>query len=103
MPLEPVSDFVKFGFNPEKYKKIKSVNHMLYRNNIIQEKGCIISISRVKVVRIKDCYSFNVTFRFYKISKAKISKKAEIGSPLQAPLPSEKYFEVLPPFITNDC
>ena len=81
MPLEPVSDFVKFGFNPEKYKKIKSVNHMLYRNNIIQEKGCIISISKVKIVRIKDCYSFNLTFRFYKISKAKISKKAEIGSP----------------------
>ena len=30
---------------------------MLYRNNILQEKGCIISICRMKVVIIKDSIS----------------------------------------------
>ena len=37
-----------------------------------------------------------------KISKAKINKKAEIESPWQAPLLSEKYSVVLPPLITKD-
>ena len=34
--LPAISDFVKFGFNPEKYeKKMKINNHMLYRKSIL--------------------------------------------------------------------
>ena len=54
----------------------------------------------MKVVIIKGCHYFNLGFQFCKnkyISKAKINKKAEIGSPWQVPLPSEKYFLVVPP------
>ena len=40
--------------------------------------------------------------RINNISKAKINKKAEIESPWWAPLPSEKYFVVVPPLITQD-
>ena len=36
-----MSDFLKLGFSSEKCKKIRS---MFYRNSILQEKGCIISI-----------------------------------------------------------
>ena len=37
-----------------------------------------------------------------KISNAKINKNAEIGSPWRAPLPSIKYFVILPPLMTRD-
>ena len=60
----------------------KSVNHMFYRNNNFQEKDFIISIHRVKLVIIKDCHFFNLSFNFIKrnkISKAKVNKEAEIG------------------------
>ena len=50
--------------------------------------SCIINISRVKVVVIKDYHSFNLMFQFVrknKISKSKKSKKTKIESPLWAP------------------
>ena len=55
---------------------------MFYRNNNFQEKDFIISIHRVKLVIIKDCHFFNLSFNFIKrnkISKAKVNKEAEIG------------------------
>ena len=72
LPLEPLSgpqylqfqillNFVLILKNTKKKKK-KIVNHMLYRNNILQGKGCIISICRIKVVIIENCHSSNLRF-----------------------------------------
>ena len=71
LPLEPLSGLQYPQFKTllnlvlilkSMKKKMKSVNHMLYKNNILQEKGCIISICRIKPVTIKNCHSFNLKF-----------------------------------------
>ena len=74
LPLEPLAGLQYPQFHIllnlvlilKSTKKMKRVDHMLYRSNILQEKGCIISICRMKVVIIKNCHSFNLRFWFYK-------------------------------------
>ena len=71
-----------------KKTKKKSVNHMLYRFNILEEKSCIISLCRIKVVIIKDCHSSISDFDFIRINNIcypKINKKMKLGH-LEEPL-----------------
>ena len=55
---------------------------MLYRLNILEEKSCMITIYRIKVVLLKDCHSSISAFdliRINNISSPKINKKLKLG------------------------
>ena len=61
-PVTAISDFIKYGLNPEKYEKKSKVSPI----EMTSFKKKVVSSAYAKVVIIKDCHSLNLRFRFYK-------------------------------------
>ena len=105
-PNPAISHLVKLGRSPEKLEKHRKpfkttlMELMSSKKNVVSSACAAYKYSWSKM--FKSCVFLFVLIIMKNISKARIKRYADIGSPWWAPLSSLKYLVVCPPFITHD-
>ena len=70
-PIPVFSNFVRFGFNPEKMEKVLNISTRCAMNCESLKKCCIICISSIKETMLK--YSYTFYFEIFLLRRNKIS------------------------------